>query len=123
MSGMFNWPRSILHMDMDAFYASIEQMDHPELRGKPVLVGHDGPRGVVATASYEARKFGCHSAQPMAIAKRLCPHAIIVPGRMRRYQEISERVFNILQDFSPLIEPLSDPPSDSPADHPNHPKA
>ena len=73
--------RSILHVDMDAFFAAIEQRDRPELRGKPVLVGYDGPRGVVATASYEARPFGCHSAQPMAVAKRLCPQAIIVPVR------------------------------------------
>lgn len=107
MEGMAKWPRSILHMDMDAFFASIEQMDHPELRGKPVLVGHDGPRGVVATASYEARPYGCHSAQAMSIAKRLCPHAIVVAGRMSRYQEVSEQVFGILHDFSPLIEPLS----------------
>lgn len=101
------WSRSILHMDMDAFYASIEQMDHPELRGKPLLVGYDGPRGVVTTASYQARPFGCHSAQPMSVAKRLCPQAIIVPVRMSRYQEISESIFAILQDFSPVIEPLS----------------
>jgi DNA polymerase IV len=98
---------SILHLDMDAFFAAVEQHDHPELRGKPVLVGHDGPRGVVATASYEARPFGCHSAQPMATAKRLCPHAIIVPGRHERYREVSEQVFAILEAFSPVIEPLS----------------
>jgi len=92
---------------MDAFFASIEQMDHPELKGKPVLVGYDGPRGVVATASYEARPFGCHSAQPMVQAKRLCPHAIIVPVRHDRYGEISSQMFAILDDFSPVIEPLS----------------
>jgi DNA polymerase IV len=100
-------PRIILHLDMDAFFASVEQRDHPELRGKPVLVGYDGPRGVVATASYEARPFGCHSAQPMAVAKRLCPHAIIVPGRHKRYREASEQIFAILDTFSPVIEPLS----------------
>lgn len=104
---MPTWPRSILHMDMDAFYASIEQMDHPELRGKPLLVGYDGPRGVVTTASYDARPFGCHSAQPMSVAKRLCPHAIVVAVRMSRYQEVSEHIFGILQSFSPVIEPLS----------------
>src|SRR6059058_3476480 len=74
---------------MDAFFASVEQLDHPELRGKPVLVGHDGPRGVVAAASYEARKFGCHSAQPMSLAKRLCPHAVIVSGHHHRYRDIT----------------------------------
>ena len=99
--------RSILHVDMDAFFAAVEQLDHPELRGKPVLVGHDGLRGVVAAASYEARKFGCHSAQPMAQAKRACTHAIIMPGRFARYHEISLRLFDILGDFSPLVEPIS----------------
>src|SRR5450755_2603336 len=87
--------RSILHVDMDAFFASIEQLDNPSLRGKPVLVGYDGPRGVVAAASYEARKFDCHSAQPMSIARRRCPHAIIVPVRFDRYREISGRMFGI----------------------------
>lgn len=99
--------RSILHLDMDAFFAAVEQRDYPELRGKPVLIGHDGPRGVVATASYEARPFGCHSAQPMAIARRRCPHAVIVPVRGRRYSEVSKQMFAILDAFSPLIEPLS----------------
>ena len=99
--------RAILHLDMDAFFASVEQLDHPELRGKPVLVGHDGPRGVVAAASYEARPFGCHSAQPMSIAKRRCPQAIIMPVRGGRYGEMSQRMFTILDEFSPLVEPLS----------------
>jgi DNA polymerase-4 len=99
--------RSILHLDMDAFFASVEQMDHPHLRGKPILVGYDGPRGVVATASYEARPFGCRSAQPMAVAKRLCPHALVVPVRHERYREISGQMFAILDQFSPVIEPLS----------------
>jgi DNA polymerase-4 len=99
--------RTILHVDMDAFFASVEQMDDPKLRGKPVLVGYDGPRGVVAAASYESRTFGCHSAQPMAIAKRRCPQAIVVPVRFARYREISNRVFAIFDDFSPLVEPLS----------------
>ncbi len=99
--------RSILHLDMDAFFAAVEQRDNPALRGKPVLIGHDGPRGVVATASYEARPFGCHSAQPMAVAKRLCPQAIIVPVNGERYGEVSEQMFAILEEFSPLIEPVS----------------
>jgi DNA polymerase-4 len=98
---------TILHVDMDAFFASVEQMDNPRLRGKPVLVGHDGPRGVVAAASYESRVFGCRSAQPISVAKRLCPQAIIVPVRGARYREISGRVFDILNEFSPLIEPIS----------------
>ena len=99
--------RSILHLDMDAFFAAVEQRDHPELRGKPILIGHDGPRGVVATASYEARPFGCHSAQPMAVAKRLCPNAIVVPVRGERYSEVSHQMFAILDEFSPVVEPLS----------------
>lgn len=92
---------------MDAFFACVEQRDNPALRGKPVLIGHDGPRGVVATASYEARPFGCHSAQPMAVAKRLCPDATILPTRGKRYAEVSEQVFAIMGEFSPLIEPVS----------------
>jgi DNA polymerase-4 len=99
--------RAILHVDMDAFFAAIEQLDDPKLRGKPVLVGGDGPRGVVATASYEARPFGCHSAQPMSVAKRLCPHAIVVPGRYWRYSEVSDQLFEILESFTPTIQPLS----------------
>src|SRR3954471_23455296 len=99
--------RAILHVDMDAFFASVEVLDNPALAGLAVLVGHDGPRGVVAAASYEARKFGCHSAQPMAVAKRLCPQAIVMPGRFHRYRELSSALFNILGDFSPLVEPIS----------------
>jgi DNA polymerase-4 len=99
--------RAILHLDMDAFFAAVEQLDQPELRGKPILIGSARARGVVATASYEARPYGCHSAQPMAVALRLCPHAIVVPVRMSRYREVSHRVFEILESFSPLIEPLS----------------
>ncbi|MDY7108202.1 MAG: DNA polymerase IV [Planctomycetota bacterium] len=102
-----NGPRAILHVDMDAFFASVEQLDNPALRGRPVLVGHDGPRGVVAAASYEARTFGCHSAQPMTQAKRCCPQAVIVPGRGARYRELSRRVFTIFEDVTPLVEPLS----------------
>ncbi len=92
---------------MDAFFASIEQLDEPELRGKPVLVGGDGPRGVVAAASYEARAYGCHSAQPMGIAKRACPGAVVVPGRGWRYREVADQVFEILESYTPVVEPLS----------------
>jgi DNA polymerase-4 len=99
--------RTILHVDMDAFFASIEQLDRPELRGKPVLVGYDGPRGVVAAASYEARPSGCRSAMPMAVAKRLCPDAVVVSVRMSRYSEVSDKLFKVFDDFSPLVEPLS----------------
>ncbi|HWE97950.1 MAG TPA: DNA polymerase IV [Tepidisphaeraceae bacterium] len=99
--------RSILHVDMDAFFASVEQLDNPSLRGKPVLVGYDGPRGVVAAASYEARQFDCHSAQPMSVAKRRCPHAVIVPVRFERYREVSQRMFVLFDEFSPVVEPLS----------------
>lgn len=100
-------PRSILHVDMDAFFAAIEQLDHPELRGRPILIGHDGPRGVVSTASYEARPYGCRSAMPMAVAKRLCPQAIVVPVNGRRYREVSGQLFALLGDFSPVVEPIS----------------
>ena len=89
--------RHILHVDMDAFFASVEQLDNPALRGKPVLVGHDGKRGVVAAASYEARKFGCHSAQPMVVAKRMCPQAIGVKGRFERYRELSRQIHGIFE--------------------------
>ena len=99
--------RRVLHLDMDAFYASVEQRDRPELRGRPVLVGSDRPRGVVAAASYEARKFGCRSAQPMATAKRLCPDAVVVRPRMEAYCADSARVFAILETLSPIVEPLS----------------
>jgi len=92
---------------MDAFFASVEQRDHPELRGKPVLVGGDGPRGVVAAASYEARVFGCHSAMPSSIAKRLCPQAIFVKGSHGVYGSVSKQVFEILERFSPAIQPIS----------------
>lgn len=97
----------ILHVDMDAFFASVEQLDHPQLRGRPVLVGGDGPRGVVAAASYEARAFGCHSAQPMATARRQCPQAVVVPPRGSRYRQISDRIFAIFEAVTPLVQPLS----------------
>ncbi|MGZ8441745.1 MAG: DNA polymerase IV, partial [Candidatus Deferrimicrobiaceae bacterium] len=99
--------RGILHLDLDAFYASVEVLDHPELRGKPVIVGGDERRGVVAAASYEARKFGVHSAIPTATAKRLCPKGIFLPVRMSRYAEMSDMVFAIYRRFTPLVEPLS----------------
>ena len=99
--------RIILHIDMDAFFASVEQRDHEEYRGKPVIVGGLGPRGVVSTASYEARKFGVHSAQAMAIARRLCPNAIFLHPDHARYSDVSRQIFAILARFSPVIEPLS----------------
>ncbi len=97
----------ILHIDMDAFYASIEQMDNPALRGLPVVVGGSEVRGVVSAASYEARKFGVRSAMPGTMAKKLCPQAIFVRGRMQRYKEVSQIVMNTLQNFSPCVEPAS----------------
>src|SRR2546423_1991412 len=99
--------RQILHIDMDAFYASVEQLDDPTIRGKPVLVGSRSPRGVVTAASYEARPFGVHSAMPMAFALRRCPQAIVVVPRMERYAEMSEIIFGVLRTFTPLVEGLS----------------
>ncbi len=99
--------KQIIHLDMDAFYPSVEVLDNPELRGKPVIVGGSRERGVVSSASYEARKFGVHSAQPMATAMRLCPDGIVMPVRMARYAEVSIQVFEIFHIFTPLVEPLS----------------
>ncbi len=99
--------KQIIHLDMDAFYPSVEVLDNPELTGKPVIVGGSKERGVVSSASYEARKFGVHSAQPMATAMQLCPNGIVLPVRMARYQEVSEQVFEIFYLFTPLVEPLS----------------
>lgn len=99
--------RQIIHIDMDAFFASIEQRDAPELRGKPVLVGGGERRGVVAAASYEARPFGVHSAMPMAQAMRRCPQAIVVPPRRRAYEEASAQIFAVFRRFTPLVEGLS----------------
>ncbi|HAU38230.1 MAG TPA: DNA polymerase IV, partial [Phycisphaerales bacterium] len=100
--------RKILHVDMDEFFAAVEKLDNPALRGKPLLIGGDpAARGVVSTASYEARAFGCHSAMPMAAAIRMCPAAIVLPVRGERYREVSEQVFEILGRFTPQIEPLS----------------
>ncbi len=100
---------NIIHMDMDAFFASVEQLDKPELKGKAVIIGGVGldNRGVVSTASYEARKFGVHSAMPIAKAKKLCPDAVYLPGRMERYTELSEQIFNVLLEFTPQVEKLS----------------
>ena len=99
--------RAILHVDMDAFYASVEQLDNPELRGKPVIVGGLGGRGVVAAASYEVRKFGVHSAMPTREALRRCPHAICVRPRFDRYKAVSRTVFDVFHEFTPLVEGLS----------------
>jgi DNA polymerase-4 len=100
-------PREIVHLDMDAFYAAVEVLDDPSLAGKPVIVGGSRERGVVTSASYEARPFGIHSAQPVAAAARLCPHGIFLPVRMARYREVSEVIFGIFHRFTPLVEPLS----------------
>ncbi|MDR3038216.1 MAG: DNA polymerase IV, partial [Candidatus Adiutrix sp.] len=99
--------RRIIHLDMDAFYAAVEVLDDPGLRGRPVIVGGLGPRGVVSTASYEARADGVHSALPMAVARRLCPHGVYLPPRLGRYQEISERIMAVFRRYTPLVEPLS----------------
>lgn len=100
--------RTILHVDMDAFYAAIEQLDHPEWRGKPVIVGAaPDKRGVVATCSYEARRFGVHSAMPSRTAGRLCPSGIFVPPNMRRYEEVSDVIMRVFLEFTPMVEPLS----------------
>ncbi len=99
--------RQIIHLDMDAFYPAVEMLDNPELKGKAVIVGGSRTRGVVSSASYEARTFGVHSAQPMATAVRLCPSGIVLPVRMSRYQEVSRQVFKIFHRFTPLVEPLS----------------
>lgn len=98
--------RKIIHVDMDAFYASVEQLDNPDLRGKAIAVG-GGHRGVVAAASYEARKFGVRSAMPSKTAKEKCPHLIFVPLRFARYKEISNKIRNIFHDYTDLVEPLS----------------
>jgi len=97
----------ILHIDMDAFYASVEQLDDPRLKNKCVIVGGTSNRGVVSAASYEAREFGIHSAMPIYQAKQKCPHGIFLPPRMGRYKEVSKKVMAILRDFSPLVEPVS----------------
>ena len=100
--------RQIIHVDMDAFYASVEQLDNPGLAGKPVIVGGD-PKGrsVVSAASYEARKCGIHSAMPMAKAVRLCPDARVLPVRMARYVAVSEKIRALFERYTPLVEPVS----------------
>lgn len=99
--------RWIMHVDMDAFFASVEQLDNPQYRGKPLIVGGKSHRGVVSTCSYEARKYGVHSAMPIVQAKRLCPDGIFVHGRMARYIEVSRQIMQIFSEFSPCVEPLS----------------
>lgn len=113
-SGLRSWgrefgARTIMHVDMDAFYAQVEIADNPEYAGKPVIVGAlpESGRGVVSTCNYVARRFGVHSAMPIARAAKLCPHAIFLRPRMARYEEISARTFEVLSGFSPLVEPLS----------------
>lgn len=99
--------RWIMHVDMDAFFASVEMLDNPELRGQPVIVGGQSLRGVVSTCSYEARRYGVHSAMPITQAHRLCPQGAFVPVRMARYKEVSEQIMNIFHELSPLVEQLS----------------
>lgn len=99
--------KNIIHVDMDAFFASVEVMDNPSLRGKPVIVGGTSHRGVVATCSYEARKFGVRSAMPVFLAKEKCPLGIFLPTRHSRYSEISKKIFNVFYDITPFVEPLS----------------
>jgi DNA polymerase-4 len=104
------WPRAIIHVDLDAFYASVEQLRRPELRGKPVIVGgaaDDGRRGVVSAASYEARRYGVHSAMPLGRARRLCPHAVVLPVDFTAYRSASRAVFAIARELTPDIEPIS----------------
>ena len=99
--------KSIIHFDMDAFFPAVEVLDNPDLKGKPVIVGGNKKRGVVSSASYEARRFGVHSAQPIATAMRLCPKGVFLGGRMSRYKEVSSQIFEVFGRFTPLVEPLS----------------
>ncbi len=102
-----DWPRKILHIDLDAFYPSVESLDNPELTGEAIIVGGLGRRGVVASASYEARRFGVHSAMPMERARRLCPDGVFLRPRFKRYRELSSRVFSIYEAWTDRVEPLS----------------
>ncbi|SIN87360.1 DNA polymerase IV [Halodesulfovibrio marinisediminis] len=104
---MIAMKRCIMHLDMDAFFASVEQLDHPEWRGKPVIVGGSSDRGVVCAASYEARKFGVHSAMPIVQARKLCPHAIYTGNSRGRYVELSRNVMSVLNSYSPVVEQAS----------------
>jgi len=97
----------ILHIDMDAFYASVEQLDNPDLKGKCVIVGGQSNRSVVSAASYEARKYGVRSAMPVFMAKQKCPEGVFVPPRIQRYKEVSKKIMKLLCDFSPLVQPVS----------------
>lgn len=99
--------RKIIHVDMDAFFAAVEQGDNPDLKGKPVIVGGNSRRGIVATCSYEARKYGIHSAMPIFMAKEKCPHGVYLPVRHSRYKEVSREVFSIFYGITDLVEPLS----------------
>ena len=99
--------RKIIHIDMDCFYAAVERLDNNNLAGKAIVVGHDSDRGVVATASYEARRYGVHSAQSIRMAKRLCPNLLIIEPRFERYKEISNKIHNIFHRYTDLIEPIS----------------
>ena len=101
------YERKIIHIDMDAFYASVEQRDFPELKGKPIAVGHADERGVVAAASYEARKFGVRSAMSSQKARKLCPELIFVEGRMEVYKAVSAQIHQIFHEYTDIIEPLS----------------
>ena len=99
--------RKIIHIDMDAFYASVEQRDNPEIKNRPVAVGYPAKRGVVAAASYEARRFGVRSAMPSTVAMRRCPELVFVPPRFNVYRGVSRQVHAIFRDYTPLVEPLS----------------
>ena len=99
--------RKVIHVDMDAFFASVEQRDKPDLRGRPVAVGYPAARGVVAAASYEARQFGVRSAQPSVTALRRCPDLVFVPPRFDAYRAVSRQIHSIFADYTPLIQPLS----------------
>src|ERR687897_256763 len=107
MADLPDRPRKIIHIDMDAFYASVEQRDNPELRGKPVAVGGSRERGVVAAVSYEARRFGVRSAMASVTAKRKCPDLIFVRPRFEVYKAVSLEIREILTEYTPLLEPLS----------------
>lgn len=98
---------TIMHIDMDAFFAAVEEVDNPELKGKPVIVGGRSKHGIVTTANYEARKYGVHSAMPIFMALKRCPHGVFIPPRMARYKEVSDKIMDILYDITDIVEPLS----------------